>query len=282
MRAGLPPHLLPGGLERLDLGLAPHERRVETSCAAGNPGPHREQPPRFDALCLALGLDRRNLGDIDRVANQLVGQSAQEDLARRAACSSRGGRVHGVSGDERRRPFEPSPATTSPVFTPVRNTIWEAALGRQLPGPLPSAHHGSRRRGPRGQASSSCTSGTPDTAMMASPMNFSTSRRGLHDRPHPGEIPRHERPERLRVEAVPSAVDPATSANRTVTTLRVSRAASVCVGWRSPHAGQNFAPGATSAPQSGHAIAIAEVSGLDPAAARPPRTRLLRCLPSAR
>src|SRR5215510_9652209 len=59
----------------------------------------------------------------------------------------------------------------------------------------------------------------------------------------------------------PSAVDPVTSANSTVTSLRTSRAGAERSGWRAPHSGQNFVPAATSAPHSEHVRTMARSVG---------------------
>jgi hypothetical protein len=66
------------------------------------------------------------------------------------------------------------PVTTSPVSTPmrtctlVRNSRVNASLSAARASIIPRAARTAR------SASSSCTTGTPNTAIAASPMNFST------------------------------------------------------------------------------------------------------------
>ena len=100
-------------------------------------------------------------------------------------------------------------------------------------------------------ASSSCATGTPNTAITASPMNFSTVP------PCDSTIPRIR--SKYRASSArnasgsvdsPSAVDPVTSQNSTVTVFRCS--------WLSPASGavqnpQNWNPSGFSLPQAGQA-----------------------------
>ena len=78
-----------------------------------------------------------------------------------AACSSRAATLT-ASPVARRSAV---PVTTSPVLTPMRGP------GRRAPG---SASRISTAARSARSASSSCTTGTPNTAITASPMNFST------------------------------------------------------------------------------------------------------------
>ena len=59
----------------------------------------------------------------------------------------------------------------------------------------------------------------------------------LDDRPHPLEVAGEQRPQRLRVERSPSAVEPVTSQKSTVTVLRCSRAGAAVSA--APQKGQN-------------------------------------------
>jgi hypothetical protein len=71
-------------------------------------------------------------------------------------------------------PFEGSADTTSPVLTPVRtlsltpqrrsNSMFSSSRDARIAAAAPTAR----------SASSSCATGTPKTAITASPMNFST------------------------------------------------------------------------------------------------------------
>ena len=90
-----------------------------------------------------------------------------------AACSSRAATLTGSPVTNVSR-SEASPATTSPVLTPIRSAIR-----------VPKRRSSSSFRAPRRacissaarharSASSSCASGTPKTASTASPTNFST------------------------------------------------------------------------------------------------------------
>ncbi len=77
------------------------------------------------------------------------------------------------------------PVTTSPVFTPIRPLIPNAGNASRI---SPAARHAR-------SASSSCVWGIPNTAITASPMNFSTVPAvRIDDRLHPFEVPRHQRP----------------------------------------------------------------------------------------
>jgi hypothetical protein len=59
----------------------------------------------------------------------------------------------------------------------------------------------------------------------------------LDARLHPLEVASQQRPQRLRVGRLPSAVEPTTSQKSTVTTLRCS---DVLVATATPHSGQNL------------------------------------------
>ena len=92
----------------------------------------------------------------------------------------------------------------------------------------------------------------PNTAITASPMNFSTVPRGARAPAHRVKY----RAMTLRSDSgsscSPSSVEPVTSQNTIVTVFRTSAAA-----WErgkcSPQSEQNFAPAAFSAPQLEHA-----------------------------
>ena len=73
------------------------------------------------------------------------------------------------------------------------------------------------------RASSSCTWGTPKTAMTASPMNFSTVPRATRRSLHALEVAGEQGAQRLGSVDSPSAVEPVMSQKRTVTVLRCSR-----------------------------------------------------------
>ncbi len=88
----------------------------------------------------------------------------------------------------------PSPATTSPVLTPIRACSPIVAT---------AARSSTAARTAR-SASSSCACGTPKTAITASPMNFSTVPAvPLEDRARVLEVPPHRRSHGLGVVSLP-------------------------------------------------------------------------------
>ena len=118
-----------------------------------------------------------------------------------------------------------SPVTTSPVLTPVRTSSRtpQSRSSSSLSGPR-GAEVG---RGPTARrASSSLTTGMPNTATTASPTNFCTRP------PWRSNSPRMWSNQRAMTTASdsgssrwPSAPDPARSVNTTVTVLRAGRLA---------------------------------------------------------
>ena len=119
-----------------------------------------------------------------------------------AACSRRAAVLTG-SPVTSRWPAVGSPATTSPVWTPVRFASRTPHVALQLVvEPLQRARMLAAARTAR-SASSSWTVGSPKTAMMASPMNFSmVPPWRLELRAHRIEVARHELPQRLGVESL--------------------------------------------------------------------------------
>jgi hypothetical protein len=106
------------------------------------------------------------------------------------------------------------PVTTSPVMRPIRPRHPISGKASRI----------SRAARTARNASSSCTTGTPKTAITASPMNFST------DPPWRSTIAfmrSKYRASRARSASgsscSPSSVEPVTSQNNTVTTFRCSR-----------------------------------------------------------
>ena len=71
-------------------------------------------------------------------------------------------------------PSAASPATTSPVLMPVRTASSMPNSRRSSSFSSASASRSSAAARTARRASSSCTTGTPKTAITASPMNFST------------------------------------------------------------------------------------------------------------
>ena len=91
-----------------------------------------------------------------------------------AACSSRAA-TFTASPVTSRWPAVGSPAITPPVFTPIRlasltpHRAWRSSFSPVSAPCISTAARTAR------SASSSCTRGSPKTAMIASPMNFSTT-----------------------------------------------------------------------------------------------------------
>ena len=143
----------------------------------------------------------------------------------------------------------PSPTITSPVLTPVRVAIRmpysraRSSFTRSRASRISNAARTAR------SASSSWTAGTPNTATIASPMNFSTVPPCRSSVACIASKYRHiTRRSDSGSSRSPSAVEPTTSVKTTVTTFRVSAS----LGWassRSPQASQNRASASFSRPQ---------------------------------
>ena len=170
------PPVVPGRVEQVldepELAVAPDERRLEPGrapLAAPRPD-HSRRTPELDRLRLALHLVRAGVLVDDRRLRGPLGRLADEDGARlRRALHPRRG-VDEVAGDhplalraERDR------------CLPGEHTGSRAQIGRAdlLPSAETPETRSSAARTAR-SASSSCATGAPQTAMTASPMNFST------------------------------------------------------------------------------------------------------------
>ena len=148
--------------------------------------------------------------------------------------------------------------TTSPVLTAMRSPTSAPNRSRTWAANAPKrSWTASAARTPR-SASSSCACGMPKTARTASPTNFSIT---PPNRSTSVPMSSKSSPWSTRTSSAssvdPSAVEPARSAKRTVTTRR---------SWRSsppaarrgpscsaiPHVEQNAAPACCSDPQPGH------------------------------
>ena len=162
------------GAERLELGVAPDHRRVEAHDPLDALA-DADEPVRGDGLGLPLELERLDLLDVDVVADEPVGEVAEEDLLGAGAACSRRAATLTASPVTSRWPVDGSPATTSPVFTPVRTVRRtpqcrsSSSFSTACACCMPAAARTAR------SASSSCSLGRPNTAMIASPMNFSTT-----------------------------------------------------------------------------------------------------------
>ena len=142
----------------------------------------------------------------------------------------------------------------SPVFTPVWVTSRTSHDAARSPLRSSSAVRISSAARAARTTSSSCRTGTPNTAMTASPMNFSTVP------PWRSMTPRISAKYRVITSwrasgsrRSPSAVKPLTSANTTVTVLRACRSPTAGVASDDPQAKQNLAPSMAASPHLGHA-----------------------------
>ncbi len=120
MRAGA----LERSSERVELALAPEERRTSLPEVDPEARPRLECFPDRDRRRLALGLDRLRLAVVDHVIGRAVGRLADEDAV------DRRGRLKAGGGVDRRRPTPfPRPrrcghrerSSASPVLTATRN-----------------------------------------------------------------------------------------------------------------------------------------------------------------
>ena len=84
----------------------------------------------------------------------------------------------------------------------------------------------------------------------------------LDDRAHRGEVAGHQGPQRLGVQLLAQGRRPGHVGEQDRHDLAHLARGRGRLGLRAPHSGQNFAPAATSAPQSGQVRAMAAVSGL--------------------
>ena len=136
----------------------------------------------------------------------------------------------------------PSPASgrvssaisASPVVMPMRtSTSPSSASASRIASAARTARSGS----------SSCTTGAPNTAITASPMNFSTvpPRRSSSTRRRACSGWRKRRTSSGSIRSA-RAVNPTTSANSTDTTLRSSRPAGTSATNAAPHELQNRDP----------------------------------------
>ena len=135
-----------------------------------------EQPVRGHPLRLALQLQRLDRLDLDGVADQPVGRLADQDLASSGALCSRRAAVLTVSPVTSRCPLDTSPATTSPGVHagPVLQAHARTARASSRSRSTSALLHLERPRGPRAARRPRGGAGSPNTAMIASPMYFST------------------------------------------------------------------------------------------------------------
>ena len=110
------------GLERLtsvaELTLATDHGRVQATREPSDPGSHLDQTAGRERLRLALDLQRCDRLHDHGVPYEAEGLLTDQDGARLRGLFQAGCDVHRVAGDERVAGW--SPATTSPVFTPIR------------------------------------------------------------------------------------------------------------------------------------------------------------------
>ena len=160
-----------GALELGELVFPADQGRVESARDELRALDETDEPERCDRFRLPLGVQW------DRQAPPRLRLERAGAWMRRAAsrpdaapCSSRAATLTASPTAS----VWPSPATTSPVLTPMRLSIRtpqsrsSSSLSSANAARMSAAARTARK------ASSSCTTGTPNTAMTASPMNFST------------------------------------------------------------------------------------------------------------
>ncbi len=170
------------------------------------------------------------------------------------AAVSRRAAVLTASPVTRPKSVDPGPTRTSPVFTPIRDasrtpksrsrSLFSVSRLSRMPSAARTAL----------SASSSWRDGIPNTAMTASPMNFSTV-------PPWSSISARIASKYLAMtfrrdsgsSCSPSCVDPVTSQKRIVTVFRTSSAGEDA-GSAEPQFEQNLASAALAAPQVEHAV----------------------------
>jgi hypothetical protein len=118
------------------------------------------EPPRGERFGLALRLDGRDGFRADRVAREADRRLAEQDLARRGSLLEPCRHVHRVPGDER----------LALLGDDLARVDADSQVDPERRDLAPQLERGAGTR----RASSSCTAGTPNTAITASPMNFST------------------------------------------------------------------------------------------------------------
>ena len=149
------------------------ERRGYRAGEGGHVRTQAEHPPGGEGLALALRLDGRSRSDDDGVPDEVTGRLADEHLVLLGGLLEPRGDVDRIACREL-LVGEALPEITSPVLTPIRVAMRtpysrsRSALTRSRPSRISSAARTAR------SASSSWTAGTPNTATIASPMNFST------------------------------------------------------------------------------------------------------------
>src|SRR5829696_7478400 len=150
-------------------------------------------------------------------------------------------------------PPEGSPVTTSPVFTPMRTSRLTPQRRSSSSFSVPRDPAISTEARMARNASSSCTTGMPNTAMTASPMNFSTV---PPCRSRTRRVVRKKRDTTWRTVSgsrrSPSSVEPAMSAKTTVTVLRALRSNSGAAASGLPQAEQKRASFGPNLPHTPH------------------------------
>ena len=134
---------------------------------------NRKQSEGGDRLGLSLQGERLDRLGSDGFANQALRALADQRLPRRRRLLEPGGDVDRIAGGERLS-VGGSPATTSPVLTPIRTrsevpiSASSSSLSRSAASRISAAVRTAR------SASSSRAVGIPNAAMTASPTYFST------------------------------------------------------------------------------------------------------------
>ena len=153
--------------------VATDERRAGARHARLSPS-MRHEPIRGHGLGLALEVERGHELDFDLVSREPVRQVAEDDLAAPRGLLQPGGRVHRIAGDHPLRrdgvAGDDLAAVDPDVVAELEAERPSGSLGSARP--APSACR--RLRGSRGLHRPRAGPGRPNTAITASPMNFST------------------------------------------------------------------------------------------------------------
>ena len=136
----------------------------------------------------------------DGISHELDSVSRPIMISAGAAASLKPAATFTASPTTSAAPGRPVPTTTAPVLMPVRASRKRRVRAQSGVQSSPAPDRISTAARTARRASSSWTSGTPNTAITASPMYFSTVPpwRSI-DRSHLGEVARHHAPQRLGI-----------------------------------------------------------------------------------
>ena len=184
-----------------------------------------------------FALDRLQRLVLEHALGRLIRALPDRDAVHRRLRLDPGGGVDDVAGDHplARSGRASSSTTASPVFTPTRtDSASGASAVVQLLDRLQDRNPARTAR----SASSSCATGAPNTAMTASPMNFSTVPPNASILPRPRVVGGDPRLHLLRIGALRRGREADRSQNSTDTTFR---SFSCCPGRRRERGGAEAA-----------------------------------------